>query len=337
MNRFIRFTGILLVLGFFILFPSCGETVKIPDVTGKTVEINQPVERIVCMNSGLSALIAAFEEADRIVGRDSFSTFPTSLIPVFVVGKSSAHPNLELILQLKPDLVVADKMLHIPEREKLESLGIPVVIESTSDPDRLMTLIQNFGLILSKREKAGEISAYIQSKLDIVHERISKLKIEKTDFPAIFFENRRAYKSASTLASSHKPLAAAGGRNIAAAEPVVCPRLSSEFIVQQDPAIIIRRMSGDANEKQMKEMQDDIMSRAGLSKTRAVQNGSVYIIKADILLALRYPIGLLYYAKWFHPEAFKDIDPKDEHRKLITRFFGAEEWEKTKEVFTYPN
>lgn len=96
-------------------------------------------------------------------------------------------------------------------------------------------------------------------------------------------------------------------------------------------------MSGDANEKQMKEMRDDIMSRAGLSKTRAVQNGSVYVIKADVLLALRYPIGLLYYAKWFHPEAFKDIDPEAEHRKLITRFFGAEEWEKTKKVFTYPN
>jgi len=141
----------------------------------------------------------------------------------------------------------------------------------------------------------------------------------------------------------------AGGRNIAATEPVASPRLSSEFIVQQDPAIIIRRMSGDANEKiirrmsgdanekKMEEMRDDILSRAGLSKTRAVQNGSVYIIKADILLALRYPIGLLYYAKWFHPEAFKDIDPKNEHRKPITRFFGAEEWEKTKEVFTHPN
>ena len=87
------------------------DTVTIIDATGAVVEVPYPVERIVSMNSGLSTLIAAFGEGDKIVGRDTFSTFPSSLISVYAVGKNSAHPNIELIFDQKPDIVVADNTL----------------------------------------------------------------------------------------------------------------------------------------------------------------------------------------------------------------------------------
>jgi len=53
------------------------ETVTIIDKTGRYVEIPCPVERIISLNSGMSALICAFDEGDKIVGRDCFSTFPS--------------------------------------------------------------------------------------------------------------------------------------------------------------------------------------------------------------------------------------------------------------------
>jgi len=312
------------------------DAVTIIDATGAVVEVPYPVERIVSMNSGLSTLIAAFGEGDKIVGRDTFSTFPSSLINVYAVGKNSAHPSIELIFDQKPDIVVADTMLHESVREKIEAAGIPVIVESTSDPDRIFFIVRNFGLILDKKEKAEEIIEYMESYLNIVYERIAELESEEESFPLIYFENRHDYKSASGESPNHKPIASAGGVNIAVGEPVPSPRLSSEWILERDPDIIVRRMSGDAGLEDMKAMREGIITRLGLKNTKAVKEGNVYIIKADILLTIRYPVGLLYYAKWFHPYKFSDIEPSDVHKELVDKFFGEEEWDKIKEVFVYP-
>lgn len=311
-------------------------TVTIIDATGAVIEVPYPVERIVSMNSGLSTLIAAFGEGDKIVGRDTYSTFPSSLISVYAVGKNSAHPSIELIFDQRPDIVIADTMLHESVREKIEAAGIPVIVESTGDPDRILFIVRNLGLILNKKEKAEEIIEYMENYLNIVYERIAGLELEEASFPLIYFENRHDYKSASGESPNHKPIASAGGINIAVGERAPSPRLSSEWILEQDPKIIVRRMSGDAGLKEMKAMREGIMTRPGLKDTKAVREGNVYIIKADVLLTLRYPVGLLYYAKWFHPDEFSDIEPSAVHKELIDKFFGNEEWDKIKEVFVYP-
>lgn len=310
--------------------------ITIQDAKGKKIKINLPVKRIISLNSGLSALIAALGEEKKIIGRDSFSTFPSTLRPVYVVGKNSAHPNLELIIQQKPDLLVADTMLDIAIRKKLEALGISVYIANTSNPDKLFNLINNLGIILEKSDKAEEIAFFIKKRLNLVTSRIKKLADEKQEFPLVFFENRKKYKSASAKSNNHIPLMQAGAVNIAAGEPVSSPSLSIEYILIKNPDIIIRRMSGDASLEQMKTMQENLTNRIGLNRCKAVKNKKVYIIKADILMTLRYPIGLLYYAKWFHPSIFQDIDPEEEHKKLINRFYGPQEWNKISEKFTYP-
>ena len=69
---------------------------------------------------------------------------------------------------------------------------------------------------------------------------------------------------------------------------------------------------------------------------KAVEDGSVYIIKADVFLTLRYPVGLLYYAKWFHPDLFEDIDVETIHQELITKYFGEAEWQNLNEKFAFP-
>lgn len=340
-------TIVLLLTACFIvcLFSGCsgegrkgdqGDSVTIIDSTGKVVEVPVPVERIVSLNSGLSALLAAFGEEDKIVGRDTFSTFPSSLINVYVVGATSGHPNMELIFDQRPDLVIADTMFTESSREKLEEAGIPVIVESTSDPDRIFFIIRSLGLILDKMDEAEEIIDYMSEYIGIVEDRVGEMQQQGAEFPLVFFENRYDYKSASGESPNHKPIASAGGINIAVSEPVPSPRLSSEWILEQDPDIIIRRMSGDAGLEDMKAMREGIMTRLGLKDTKAVKNGNVYVIKADLLLTVRYPIGLLYYAKWFNPDSFSDIEPSQIHGELVSRFFGEKEWDNIREAFVYP-
>ena len=313
-----------------------GETVTIIDFDGRYMEIPVPVEHIVSINSGMSALICAFGDGDKIVGRDSYSTFPTYLKDVFVVGQSSAYPNIELILEQKPDIVVADTMFNEDQREKLEAAGIPVIIDSTGGADRIIPIIKNFGLLLGKKEKAEEITDFIEYYRGIVSQRLAAHMLEGGTLPLVFFERRHAYNSTNAQTSFHKTLAEAGGINIAAAEPVSSPKLSAEWVLERNPEVIINRISGDSSAGEMAEIRDEIMMRPGLEDVKAVKDGRVYIIKADVFLTFRYPVGLLYYAKWFHPELFQDIDPEAVHQELIEKFFGKDQWQNLKEKFAFP-
>ena len=91
--------------------------VTIIDYTGKSMEIQSPVEMMVSLSSHASEIICALDGGDKIVGRGASSTFPPYLEDVLVVGDSSYTPNIELILELDPDVVVADTMLSDDGRE----------------------------------------------------------------------------------------------------------------------------------------------------------------------------------------------------------------------------
>lgn len=315
-----------------------GKTVTVFDKSGTRVEVPCPVEKVISVNSGMTALICALGAKDRLVGRDMRSTFPSYTKDIEAVAESSANSNVELMISKKPDLVVADPMFYPQHREKLSAAGIPSYVDSTSDPERVLTLIRNFGLMFDENEKAEELAQFVERYTGVVDQRIKRLELEGGSKPKVYFEWHSPYKTASAETSFHKPIAQAGGINIAAGLPVHTPRVSSEWVVKQNPDVIVNRISGDATLEQMQQKWQEIVSRPGWDKIEAVRNGRVYIIKADVFLTFRYPVGLLYYARWFHPELFQDIDPAAVHQEIIEKLFGPDEWQwlAKHEAFVYP-
>jgi iron complex transport system substrate-binding protein len=293
------------------------------------------VERIVSINSGLTALVCALGGEDRLNGRDELSTFPPAIEQVEIVAQSSAHPDLESIVSLAPDLMVADTMFESGQREKLEAAGIQSLVFVTSDPDQLENTIVSLGRALGEETRADKLVGFIGQYTELVDERVAGL--DQDQRPRVFFEWQSPYKTASAALSFHKPIVRAGGINIAADQPTRAPAMSSEWIIQQNPDVIVKRISGDATAEEMKTIYRELIARPGWSGIDAVRNHRVYVVKADVFLTFRYPVGLLYYAKWFHPDLFADIDPEAVHRELIETFFGADEWQmlQQQEAFAY--
>jgi iron complex transport system substrate-binding protein len=319
--------------------PEPGEMVTVFDKDGNGIEVTYPVDKVISINSGMTALIYALGQGDKLVGRDAFSTFPeTATENVVVVAETSAKTNLELMIGQAPEVVVADGMFHSENRDKLGTAGISSYVDSTSDPERLVPLIQNLGLMLGAEDRAEELVQFVTQKVNIVDERIAELEREGGDKPKVFFEWNSPLKTGNAQTSFHAPIAQAGGINIAADQEVRTPDMSSEWVIQQNPDVIINRISGDATLEEMQQTRDEIMNRPGWENINAVKNNRVYVIKADVFLTFRYPVGLLYYATWFHPELFQDIDPEAVHQEVIETFFGEEEWEtlNRQETFVYP-
>lgn len=82
----------------------------------------------------------------------------------------------------------------------------------------------------------------------------------------------------------------------------------------------------------MRAVRNEVMTRKGLSLVRAVKDGRVYVINMKLLAGPRVVVGLTYFAKWFHPDLFRDIDPTAIHKELLERFYGL----KLEGVFGYP-
>jgi len=319
--------------------PVPDETIVVYDKDDIGVEVIYPANTVISINSGMTALVCALGQGHKLVGRDAFSTFPTmALDGVEVVAGSSAKPSLERIIAKAPDVVLADAMFHSEDREKLDAAGIPSYVDSTSDPDRIELLIQNFGLMLGAEDRAEQLVQFMAQQTDMVDQRIAHLEAEGGDKPRVYFEWNSPLKTANAETAFHRPIAQAGGVNVAADQPVRTPDMSSEWVIQQNPDVIVVRVSGDAALEEMRQTRAEIMSRPGWESISAVRDSRVYIIKADVFLTFRYPVGLLYYATWFHPELFQDIDPGAVHREVIKTFFGEQEWEALtrQEIFAYP-
>ncbi|MDG6223479.1 MAG: ABC transporter substrate-binding protein [Candidatus Bathyarchaeota archaeon] len=313
--------------------PSVPETLLIVDAKGNQVELTLPVETIVCMNPGLTELLCALGGDDRIVGRDENSLFPESILDATVVGGTSYTPNLEMILELNPDLLIADTMLSYKteELETIRNAGIPVIMESSSNFTRLPEMVTYFGNILQNSENAESIIDFMEQYENLVIDRTETL--EESEKPKVYIEWNNEWLSFAEGSSSHDILLKAGGINIASGNSDdSSPTLSPEFVTEQDPDVIIRMASSGSNFTGIQSLRAELLSRSGLSGTTAVSEDRVYIYGSVVFQGLRYPIGLLYWAKWFNPSLFADIDPGAIHEEMIQQFFG----EDIDDVYAYP-
>ena len=313
-------------------------TITVEDGTGVQVAIKTPVERIVTLNGGLTEIICALGCEDKIVGRDSTSTFPSSILEKTSVGESYI-PNLELLLELEPDLVIADSMLtyNNETRGKIEAAGIPVFISDTADPqpdpnsnetviDFTSNVVRKLGLILDRQDKANEIIDYMQYYKNLVNERIANLV--PSEKPSVYYEFIDNWMTAVIPSITQ-----AGGVNIAANESVYAPTLSPEYVAEKNPDVIIRMISSPNHDvTDFKTVRDEILSRPGLGEVTAIKEGRVYVCDYEIRSGIRCVVGWLQWAKWIQPSLFEDIDPAAVHADLLQQFFGVD----LEGVYAYP-
>lgn len=313
--------------------------ITVVDGAGRNVTLTVPVKRIVSINSGLTEMLCALGVQDKLVGRDQSSTMPPSVLNVTVVGGSSYDPNVELILELKPDVIFADSMLpyNTVAMSQLEAAGIPIFISDPTDPeptkhsnstvvDFSCNLLSKLASIVGNQAKADEYINYVQYYNNLVKQRIATLTLEQR--PKVLLEWYRPYYSFVTPG-----LDQAGGINIAENQTVYAPQLSAEFVVEQNPAVIIQMISSlTHDEADFRSARDEIMSRAALRDVDAIKNGRVYICDWKIRGGISSVVGYLYWAKWCQPTLFADIDPAAVNAELYQKFFGTT----IQGVFAYP-
>ena len=300
------------------------ETITIVDGLNRSVEVPCPPERIVSTTASASELVCIFGGMDNIVGRDEYSTFPPGLVEKTVVGTYTKTINVELVLELDPDLVITSTSM-VPEMiQQIEDGGVPVLaLDSNCQMDLVIHNIQLMGDLMDDPKRSEELVSFIQEYVDLIQERTGEL--DEDEKPLVYHECRE-YKSNAVGSPKDEHIILAGGINIAHDEPIARPVVSAEWVLENDPDIIVAKVSdtSPATEEALQEKRDEILSRPGLKETSAVQNGEVYVYHSYLRRGPRLVGFLLYMAKWFHPDLFEDIDPSAVENELVQKFYGVD-------------
>jgi iron complex transport system substrate-binding protein len=311
--------------------PPAKETVTVTDSKGKELTFSCPPERVVVLGGYTAEMIKALGAQDAVIGIDE-STKEKTGWPAYVtelpsVG-SSFTPDVEQIVALEPDLVIAS-FLKPELQAKIEEAGVPVLWVYGYKTELIPQEIRTLGRVFGKEEKADEYAQYIEQHWQAVKERVAHLKPEQK--PRVYWESSfGAYKTHSRGSGADPLIRWAGGINVAGEEPTPYPKVSAEWLVEKNPDVIIKYAKREVagwnvtDPAEMEKLREEIMVRPGLKETTAVKQGRVYLISDLITCAPRGAVGIYYIAKWLHPDLFQDIDPEAIHEEMLKKFYGEE-------------
>jgi iron complex transport system substrate-binding protein len=325
-------------------------TVTITDTVGRVVEIPQPLNRVVVIYSQPMLIMRSLGiGGDMIVGLDEFTLGEyREVLPGLsrkpTVGRNAFDLDLERIIYLEPQVLIVTPttLRRMPDLEaKLDLVGIKVValdLGFQNVQDTIYTLGKMFG----KDEEAEEYTEFWFSQLDIVEKRVKELKDEERI--RVYWENTiEAYKTVSEESTPHELIEMAGGLNIAKDLTGSYPEVEPEWVIEQDPDVIIKYPMGakyqggfgKTETKPFEEMRNEIMERPGFDQIKAVREGRVYILSQIVKGGAFGNVGICYLAKLFYPELFADLDPEAYLKEMTEKYLGLN-FEEVKGVFVYP-
>lgn len=334
-------------LSIFISFILCsGLSAKnITDVTGKTVQLPESIDHVICSGSGCLRLLTYLQAQDKIVGVDSIETRQKSFdarpyalanpqfkkMPIF--GEFRGHDNPERILTLTPQPQVIFKtysQMGYDPVELQQKTGIPVVVLNygnlTHYRPQLYQSLRIMGEALGKQERAEGVISFFEDTIADLKQRTEDILPEKRPevyLGGVAFKGPHGFQSTEP---AYPPFTFVHANNLAHDTTMTKKELrnsniAKEKIVAWNPEILFLDLAtlqlGD-KAGGLYELKTD----RAYQSLRAVGDGRVYGLlpynwytkNYGSILANAYYIGKLLY-----PDQFSDIKP-DEKADEIYNF-----------------
>lgn len=307
MNR--RNIGAILVIVFIIasngcieLTPSVGESpLIITDDLGRDVTIPKELNRIVSLSPSNTEILFALGLGDKVVGVTRYCNYPPEAQERAEIGGFTTV-NIEKVVALRPDLVLADSSLQKAVVEELEKFGLSVVALGSDDVDDILEDIELIGKITGREEIAQELTANMRKRIKAITDNTKGLN-ETQLTKALFILGLDPLRVAGPGSLAHILIQLAGGCNIAADAEAKYVVYSSELLIERDPDVIIFNKNMGTIEITV----NDLKGQPGWDAISAVKNGRVYGIDGDIISRKgpRIVDGLEDIAGCIHPELFE--------------------------------
>ncbi len=224
--------------------------------------------------------------------------------------------SLETILALKPDFVVAssiaattDTLIRVLNENKIPYLAVPVM---GAGIDEWFKGVKLMGEATNTTNRTNAYLAYYQKCIDLVQSRVAKIPMEKR--PKVAFINTNhgnMILRGGRTRFMYSLMKIAGAQLMEAGEDPGSSAQCAEMLFKFNPQIIIDDSRSD-----------EFYKAEWFKLLKPVKEGKIYKTPQDDKQAWvtnwsqpTYScLGLLWLAKIFHPEVFKDVDIEKEHK-----------------------
>ncbi len=285
---------------------SGGNYLSLEDAAGRQVTLEKKPERVVSLSPSYLSMIEAV--GGKIVGRatSKVGTVPASMENVPEVGLVY-NINMENLIALKPDLVLAGKNQHEKFVPLLESNKIKVLELDAKTFDEVKKTVTVLGDVYGTQEKAKEVNAALDKDVAAITGKLPKEKkrvvIMHATASAVTVEGAHSIAGCVSDLLGFENVAAAALKGKSEKTPY-----SMETLVEQNPEIIFVTSMGKPQEIESR-LNMDFKNNPAWNRLQAVKAGRVYVLPEKLFLinpGLRYPEAVKYMAQQVYPEVFAD-------------------------------
>lgn len=299
---------LLIFISCFLALSNAEETrsVSLTDDIGRVVTISEAPARIISLSPSNTEILFALGLQDHVVGVTKYCNYPPEIEELKNSGNiveigGYKDPDIEKIISLRPDLILASKIQSSSIIPDLENAGIPTFAVNSDNLSHVLQSIKNIGKITWKEENAAELVQNMESRIKTLSEKVDPLQKKRVLY--VLWHDPLQTAGAGTV--QDEVIEMAGGENIfhdLSGYPLIDP----ESVALKNPEIIITGVGSG-------ERRDDPLNWArtedGIEDTDARKDNRIYQVQGDIITRAgpRIVDALEMIAKIIHPDAFLAI------------------------------
>lgn len=295
----------LFFLFFLFGFALSALGLEVTDDVGRTVILPRPAERVVSLTPANTEIVFALGAGEKLVGVTTYCNYPEEAQEKEKIG-NIIEVDLEAVVRLQPDLVLAGSLTPPEVVEKIEKLGYPVFVCDAKTIAQVIEDVKKVALLLGMDREGKALSETMERGVEDIVNAISALS--QKERPKVFHLIwHDPLWTAGKDTFIHEFIALAGGENVVS-DLTGYVTLDLEELLRRDPDIItVVSTHGGENLPY-----NFVLSDERLKSLKALQHGRVFAVDGDMVSrpGPRVVDALKTFAQIIHPEVFGSYRPE---------------------------
>lgn len=209
------------------------------DAYGREVTLREEPQRIVSLSPAITEILFLLDAQDKLVGVSDFCDYPPAARSIPKVG-GMQNINMEVLLALRPDVVLIGSIVSAEDVKKIENMHIPVVaVREERKLEGMADMMTMLGKITGCREAADRESRQWLEKIARLRQQNAQDSVARKSVYYVVGFGEAGDFTAPRNSHIHEMIVLAGGKNAGA--PLRQWGVSREFLFQADPDIILVR------------------------------------------------------------------------------------------------
>jgi iron complex transport system substrate-binding protein len=275
-------------------------TLTVTDQLGRTVTVKASPQSIVSVAPSNTEIVYALGLADRLVAVTDYDNYPPEVKEKPSIGGFST-PNIEQVVAMAPDLVLATSIHQAKVIPQLEARGVTVLALNPKTIDQVFEAIELVGRVTGVEKEAAALTASMRQRVKAVTDKTAGLAADQK--PRVFYIVWHDPLMIAGVGTLHDELIGlAGGINLGH-DLAGYADISLENVIVANPQVMIAGVGMGTGEDLPLQY---LNSEPRLADTDARKNHQVYAIDTDVVgrPGPRIVDALEQCAGFIHPELF---------------------------------